>query len=172
MKGRSLEFPPILKRLNRISAIIAGILIFFIGVLSTMEGIVRGFFSSPTSWSVDISVYMLIWAIFLATASAFEDKNHVSVDFVREGMGRRWGSGVQRSLAIVSYIMALVYVVAFTWSSLSILYDAVKYGKLTRAIVQIPVSYLYIGMVVGSIAMLVTLVFIIVTLFSGKNDYL
>jgi C4-dicarboxylate transporter DctQ subunit len=167
-----LEFPSFLKRLNRASAIFAGILIFFIGILSTMEGIVRSFFSSPTSWSVDVSVYMLIWAIFLATASAFQDKNHVSVDFVREGMGRRWGSGVQRYLTIVGYLMALVYVVAFTWSSLSILYDAVKFEKLTRAIVQIPVSYLYIGMVIGSIAMLVTLVFIIISLISGKNDYL
>lgn len=167
-----MEFPAFLKRLNRISAIIAGILISFIGVLSTMEGIVRGFFSAPTSWSVDISVYMLIWAIFLATASAFQDKNHVSVDFVREGMGRRWGIRVQRSLTIVGYVMALVYVVAFTWSSISILSDAIKFGKLTRAIVQIPVSYLYIGMVIGSVAMMVTLVFIIVSLFSGKNDYL
>lgn len=91
-----MRFPLWLQTCNRVLGIVSGIIILMISGLTTMEGIARGIFDSPTTWSLDVCQYLLIWAIFLGSSYAFQDKSHVSVDFIREGAGTRFGSGVQR----------------------------------------------------------------------------
>lgn len=167
-----MKYPQFLERFNRILGNIAGGLIIVIALFSALEGILRGIFSSPTTWTLNISQYILIWAVFLGTAYAFQEKNHVVVDFVREAAGRRWGFGIQKILAILSYLIALVFVVVILWNSIELLVDALKLNILTLGTIQIPASYLYMAMLVGSLAMLITIVCIVLDLFSGSKKYL
>lgn len=167
-----MGMPLYLKRFNYITAIVSGLIILVIGIFTTMEGIVRGVFNHPTTWSLDICQYMLIWAVFLGSAYAFQEKSHVSVEFIREGVGRAAGPGMQRGLSILGYFFSILYVAVLTWSSIDMLQYGMKWNKLTRGTVQIPIVWLYAAILIGSLIMLITLLFIIISLLKGNEDYI
>ena len=167
-----MSFFSFITKANKVFAIISGILIGVIGLFATYEGIARSLFSSPTIWSSDLSRYIMIWAIFLGTASAFLDKTHISVDFIRETVGRKWGMGAQRVLAILGYLFTLVYIAVLGWCSQDLFFEALKEGKLTYGTIQIPVAYLYLAMVIGSLLMAATVIPIIAGLVRKKDQYL
>lgn len=167
-----MRYPKFLDWVNRTTAVIGGVMIVVIGLLATMEGILRGFFSNPTFWSLDISQFLLIWTIFLGTACAFQDKSHVSVDMVKEFVGQHWGSQARRVLIIIGYIFALVFILVLGWDSYALIVDALELEILTMGNVQIPIVYLYTAMLVGSVLMIITVICIILDLVSGSDRFL
>jgi len=167
-----MKYPKLLNHFNQVTGIISGALIILMGLLATLEGILRGLFSSPTSWTLDVSQYILIWTIFLGTASAFQEKTHVSVDLVKDFAGQRWGIRVQRVLVIIGYLFALVFILVLAWDSADLILTAIKLEKLTIGTVQIPIVYLYAAMMAGSVFMLVTVVCIILDTIGGGKKYL
>lgn len=167
-----MKFPQNLKTLNHAASTLAGGIILTIGFLTTIEGIARGLFNSPTGWSLDVCRYLLIWAIFLGSAFAFQEKGHVAVDFIREGLGQKIGSSYQRFFASVGYWFALLYVIVLTYSSVDMMIYAVQMDKLTRGTMQIPIVWLYLAMGIGSVGMVITLCFILLDLKSGSDEYI
>ncbi len=160
------------RRLNHIGAIISGIMIFVISLLCFIETIARNLFSQPTSWSLDISTYFLIWAFFLGSAAAFQEKTHVSVDFIRNILADHWGKTWGRGLSIIGYLFSLVYIGVLLVGTIYLIEDALRVNKLTLAVVQIPVVYLYAAMLVGSVLMAVIVVYIIFDLIHKNDQYL
>lgn len=167
-----MKYPKFLEKINVFTGVVSGGLIICLGLLATMEGVLRGFFSRPTSWSLDLSQYILIWMIFLGTAYAFQEKGHVSVDLVKEWVGERFGTTALRVMNIIGYLMALTFIIVIGWCSIASFTAAIKYGKLTLGNFQIPIVYLYAAMVTGSVFMLITVVCIILDLISGGKKYL
>ena len=167
-----MKYPKFLEKINGFTGVVSGGLIICLGLLATMEGVLRGFFSQPTSWSLDLSQYILIWMIFLGTAYTFQEKGHVSVDLVKEWVGKRWGEKSLRVMTIIGYLMALTFIVVIGWCSIASFTTAIKYGKLTLGNFQIPLAYLYAAMVTGSVFMLVTVLSIILDLLGGGKKYL
>ena len=127
---------------------------------------------SPTTWSLNVSQYLLIWAILLAAASAFQHKSHVSVDFIRVALARRFGLVVGRVLAILGYLASLVYIVVLGWKTLYLMQLALKTGKLTQGTIEIPAVYLFAAMLVGAVLMAVSVIFIILDLLGGSTEYI
>jgi len=161
-----------IRKINHVASVVSGFLIFVAGLFSTYEAIARGLFSHPTIWSLDLSRYVILWAIFLAAASAFLDKTHISVDFVRELLGKKWGVGLQRTLSVLGYFFTLTYILVLAWCSQDLFLEAVKEGKLSYGTIQIPVAYLYLAMVIGSILMILTVIPIIAGLLRKEDEYL
>lgn len=159
-------------QVDNVFAVIAGVITLIVGLFSCYEAIARGVFDSPTMWTMDISRYMIIWAIFLGSASAFLTKTHIAVDFIREAAGQRFGRGLRRVLCVAGYLMALIYVSVLGWKSVTQAMEAVAGGKLTYGMLMIPSVYLYLAMIVGSVLMFVTLIYIIGDLLKKGDDYL
>jgi TRAP-type transport system small permease protein len=167
-----MKYPKALHRFNEFTASMAGALIVVMGLLATFEGIMRGLFSSPTSWTLDVSQYILIWSIFLGTAAAFQEKTHVSVDLVKDYAGQRWGIGIRRVLVVIGYLFALTFILVLTWDSVELAVTAIRLEKLTIGTIQIPIVYLYAAMVAGCIFMLATVACIILDLIGGGKKFL
>lgn len=167
-----MKYPKSLTRFNHAVAFLAGVLIVVMGLLSTMEGVLRWMFASPTSWSLDVSQYLLIWTIFLGTACAFQEKTHVSVDLVKDFVGHRWGGRPQRVMVVIGYLMAMVFILVLAYDSVDLVVKAIKLEKLTIGTIQIPIVYLYAAMVAGSVFMLVTVACIILDVIGGGKKYL
>jgi len=158
-------------KINRAFAIVSGILVSIIALLSALESILR-WFGSPTTWILDVSVYMLIWATFLGSSYTFQEGGHIAVDFVRESLGKRLGQGIHRLLSVAAYLCTLIFLVILGWCSFGFFKMAVITGKLTFAYIQIPIAWLYLAMIIGSAAMILTIIFIIGDLISGSKKYL
>ncbi|MBQ9980382.1 MAG: TRAP transporter small permease [Oscillospiraceae bacterium] len=167
-----MKYPAFMRKINRALANVSGILLIVISVLSVFEAIMRGVFNHPTKWSLDLTCYLLLWAIFLGTAYAYQEKGHVAVDLVRDAVEKRWGKKPRRVLSVIGYLMVLATVLALFYAGYKLMGSAMAYGKLTQAMFQIPIAYLYAGIIVGSLVTVVTSVFIIIDLCSGGDTYL
>jgi C4-dicarboxylate transporter DctQ subunit len=167
-----MRYPLFLRRINSILANIAGVLLVIISLLSVFEAIMRSVFSNPTPWSLDISCYLLLWAIFLGTSYAYQEKGHVAVDLLCDAVQKRFGKTPRRVMSILGYIFVLATILAVFYASLTLFLSALSYNKLTTASFQIPIAYLYIAIILGSVMTVVTAVFIILDLLNGDDNYL
>ena len=83
-----MKYPAFFRKLNGGLAFFCGCLIFLTGIFSVIEAIMRGLFSSPTIWTLNVSCYLLIWAIFLGSPYAFQTHGHVAVDLLRDAIDK------------------------------------------------------------------------------------
>jgi TRAP-type C4-dicarboxylate transport system permease small subunit len=171
-KEENMKSFSFIRKVNHIAAVVSGVLIFIISFLCTWEMFVRNVLSRPTSWTLDISSYILIWVFFLATAAAIQEKTHVSVDFIRNMVGDKFGKTWSRILAIAGYVFSLVYILVLLGTTILFIKDALHLDKLTLGIVQIPIVYLYLAMLIGCILMIVVVIFIILDLLRQRDEYL
>ena len=165
-----MKYPKFMRVINKTLAIIAGAMILAMGILAVIEVIARNFFT-PTYCSVDLESYLLIWAVFLGSAYAYQEKGHVGVDLMRDIIEKRFGKAPRRVMAIIGYVISLVVVIALLRAGLILAKTAIDFKQLTLAFIQIPAIYLYAAIVVGSVAMAVTVVFVILDLFAKEEYY-
>lgn len=171
-KGKNVKSFSFIRKVNHAAAVISGVLIFIISFLCTWEMFARNVLFRPTSWTLDISTYILVWVFFLGTAEAIQEKTHVSVDFVRNVIRNKFGKLWSRIIAIAGYVFSLVYILVLLGTTIRFIQDALRLDKLTLGIVQIPIVYLYLAMLLGCILMTVVVVFIISDLFSKNDEFL
>lgn len=167
-----MKYPAFMRQINGILAYISGILLVIISVLAVFEAISRSVFSHPTSWSLDFSCYLLLWAIFLGTAYAYQEKGHVAVDLLRDAVQKHFGKTPRRAMSAVGYLLVLAIIFSLLYAGFALFKSAMVYNKMTTATFQIPIAYLYIGIVIGSAVTVVTAVFIILDVLSGSDKYL
>jgi TRAP-type C4-dicarboxylate transport system permease small subunit len=165
MERCRMGFPKIINKFNVLMSRISGAIIMLIGVFGVYEVIARQVFNSPTKWSADFSQYLLIWAIFLASGYAFQEKGHVRVDLFTGKMPLK----VRRVAAFVAYACAMVFVIVLTKASWDMFVNAAKMNAKTYAIITIPKTVLLLAMIVGCVDMIVTLISIFLDL-AGKNE--
>ena len=164
-----MKYPRLLERFNNSLAILSGAVFFIVAVIQGINSILRYVFNSPIIWAADFSRYVLIWALFLSSTYAFQVRAHVSVDCLHE---RIKNINLKRTLTVIGYFVTIVYIVVIIQRTTIMAKTAVHLGKLTQAIIQIPAVYLYAGILVGSIFMLITVIFIILSLIKGEEKYI
>jgi len=169
-----MRYPKILTQINKFCSYISGIIVFGASALAVMESILRKVFSSPTSWSLNLTMGIFIWAAFLGSSYAFQALGHVSVDMFRDIMDKHTKGKKRVPRRIVSIIGYLIsaFVIAFLLRGGWQLCQRVGFRDLAPYNFKFPLIISYSAIVVGSGLMLVTLVFIILDLASGSDKYL
>lgn len=75
-------------------------------------------------------------------------------------------------MAAAGYLFSLAYVAVLAYDSVDMFLFGLKWGKLTRGTIQIPIVWLYAAIFIGSVAMAVTIVFILASLAGKENTYI
>jgi TRAP-type C4-dicarboxylate transport system permease small subunit len=164
-----------MERVNKLSAYICGIIVFIASALAVMESILRKFFSSPTSWTLNLSTGIFIWAAFLGSSWAFQELGHVSVDLIRDVIDKHTASDKRwprRIVSIIGYIVSFTVIYAFLYGGWRLCVRSIQLNQLAPYNFKFPLIISYSAMVVGSILMMVTLVFIIMDLLAGGDKYM
>ncbi len=170
-----MKYPKFMERINRVAALISGIIVFAASVLAVMESILRQVFSRPTVWSLNITCSVFIWAAFLGSAYAFQEHGHVAVDLLREAVDKRTKNPTRRPrriMAVFGYLCSLVIISGFLYGGWVISQAAIERNQMAPFIFKFPLIYSYSAIVVGSVLMLVTLIFMILDLFAGSEKFL
>lgn len=163
-----MKYPKKLQKGNRFLAVLSGMLIFGISILAVIEVIARNLLQNPTIWTADISYYLLIWAIFLGAGFAFQEHGHVRVDLLLNFLPR----AVRKVVSAISYAIAIFFCGVMTVYSWKYLVQCYTMGRKTYAMLPIEQWKLVIAIVLGCIFMIVTLVFMIMDIFSDGDKYL
>ncbi|MDR1246671.1 MAG: TRAP transporter small permease subunit [Clostridiales Family XIII bacterium] len=167
-----MKYPPLLEKLNLYLSRVSGLLLFLIAAFAVFEAIARSFFASPTIWTADISSYMLLCALFLGLSYTYQENGHVAVDIMKNAFVRLFGERGYMIINLFNYIISFVVTVVLIRGVLHVMESAARFGQLTNANIQIPVVFLYVIMLVGSVLMALTVIFIVIDIISGGKKYL
>ena len=170
-----MRYPNFMVRINKVCAYASGMVVFGASALAVMESILRKVFQSPTSWSLNLTSGVFIWAAFLGSSWAFQELGHVTIDLVRDLIDRHSTSKKRmprRVLAIIGYIICFVVIAVFLYGGWQYSMRAINLNEMAQYNFPFPKIISYSAIVVGSVMMLVTVFFIILDLFSGGDKYL
>ena len=170
-----MKYPKVMTLINKIGAYICGGLVVGASLLAVMESILRKVFRSPTSWSLNLTMGIFIYAAFFGSAWAFQELGHVSVDMVRDLVDKRTKSPdrkPRRVISIIGYVPSLAVCAAFFYGGWNRLTDAISIHANAPYSFVFPKAISYTAIVIGAVMMFFTVLFIILDLFAGGDKYL
>ena len=170
-----MHYPKILRKINQLLGRTGGILCFVVAIMFLVEALLRYVFKSPTSWLQDYACYIHCLALFMGCAFTFQVHGHVGVDMVRRACDKRakspkrWGA---RILTIIGHCQTLVFLGIATYAVYNQMIKAHGFHSMTEATYPIPEWILYLIMFAGCILMIITVVCIILSLFTDDDEYI
>ncbi len=170
-----MKYPAILTRINRVFAYISGGIVLWASCLAVMESLARKIFLSPTSWSLNLTSAIFIWAAFLGSAWAFQELGHVSIDLVRDLVERKSKSKLRmprRVMSLIGYGISLLVVVILLYAGWLLCVSDIELNRFAQYTFPWPLVLSHAAIVVGSGLMAVTVVFIILDLIKGEDKYI
>jgi len=134
--------------------LLGGILILLNGLFVTYEVTMRYLFNSPTTWVMEISIYVTMASTFLSLAYALREKAHVKVDFITNYLSGR----TLIILEIFTSFLAVLYCLILGWEGLKMAATALRNWEVSPSVLRVPVFIPQVFIPFGSI--LLTLEFI------------
>ncbi len=132
---------------NNVMAALSAVAIAAAGVVLTWEIAGRYFFSIPSDWQDELSVFLLVGATFGAAAWIQARRGHVAIDVLSHLLPPR-ADHVRRVLADA---LSFLFVVFFAWKSIALLQEALADGQTTPSAwgppLWIPYGCMSVGMV-------------------------
>ncbi|MCC8028495.1 MAG: TRAP transporter small permease subunit [Lachnospiraceae bacterium] len=168
-----MKYPVVIKKINTVIAFVCGVMVFAIALLTVFEAVMRSVFQNSTSWSLNLCTYLLIWFAFMGSAYSFQAHGHVGVDLLKDWIdGRTKTRMPRRVMAIIGYVLSIIYIFAILYGGVRLCQKAVTYHQTTATVHSIPLILLTSAVVVGCAWMIVTLICIIIDLIGLNDDHL
>jgi TRAP-type C4-dicarboxylate transport system permease small subunit len=142
----------LIKRINYWCASLAGLILLFINFSIFVDVILRYFFRRPSIWITEVSTYLFLYIIFLATSYALEQGMHIKVTFFRFHLSVR----ATRILDLACSVFAMIFCFVLLWQTSAMTWSAFKEKWTSPTILNAPYAYIYVVMVFGSFLLLVT----------------
>lgn len=163
-----------MEKINMVGAILCGVIVFVFALLAVMESILRKF-GHPTVWTLNLTQSIFIWAAFLGSAWAFQEHGHVSVDLLRDVVDKRTKRKdrlPRRLMAVLGYICAFIVVLVILYGGWLQTVNSITLNQMEPYVFKFPHVVSTLPVVIGSVQMLLTLVFIVLDLIAGGEKYL
>jgi C4-dicarboxylate transporter, DctQ subunit len=158
--------------LARADAILSWLEVAFIGAALAAAGILlfvnvvgRYVFLAPISWAEEVSLYLIVWMVFIGASVAIRTRGHVAMDLLPLMLSRRNRS----RLAIFIGIAILIFLAVFFYYSGEHTLRVRASGQLTP-VMQAPMWLTYLAMPVGSALMFVRTCQLLWSAFKGRYE--
>lgn len=135
-----------------VAAIFAGMVL--IGAWQVFS---RFVLNSTPSWSEEIQIFGHIWLVFLAIPIAYRRGAHITVEAVRRVLAP-W---MNKTLDLINELLWIGFAVATAYYSYRV---SLVTGNSVSPGLEIPMSYPYYGMILGSVYLL----FVVVRRITGE----
>ncbi len=93
--------------------ILGAVFLVLTACIVTFEVVSRSFFNSPTTWSFDISIYLILAAMFLTASYTARQEGHINVDFLTS----RLSGSTRAILEAITLTWTVVFCLVLLWSS-------------------------------------------------------
>lgn len=135
----------IIDKVTELAAILAAWMLFAIGGMVTYEVVMRKVFNSPTIWVDEIARFLLVWAIYLASAHILKARQLITVELFTSALS-------PGKLRILEYIMLLVIgcfsFIAFYFGT-EVVLESIEMGRKTSTMLGVPKYYTESAVPVG-----------------------
>jgi TRAP-type C4-dicarboxylate transport system permease small subunit len=134
----------------------------------TMEVIARRVLGKPTSWSFDVSTYLMVLIIFLPVGYVTQIRRHISVTFLYDRVPPKTRS----IFDVIAPVLALGWAGILTWQTGKLAYNSLRFGWTSGTQLDIPIGYLQLIVPLGAFFLCLEwtliLIYSITTLLSGR----
>jgi len=137
------------------SALVAGLLILITAFLVGYEVIVRYVFNSPTLWTFDVTIFLIMYSAFLGSAFTLREGKHVRLEFFTNWL-QRYGLP-SRILSILSNVIIIVFWLLATYTAFRDTITAYKFSQVTQSYLRFPLMIPLIALVLGGVLVLIQL---------------
>lgn len=131
---------------NNVMAVLSAIAIAVAGVVLTWEIAGRYFFSIPSDWQDELSVFLLVGATFGSAAWIQARRGHVAIDVLSHILPPR----ADRVRRVLADALSFLFVTFFAWKSIALLEEALVDGQTTPSAwgppLWIPYGCMSVGM--------------------------
>lgn len=138
--------------LSKVERFAIGLLALFALGQSVFESVNRYFMPQyTTDWGLDLVIFALMWAVFVAGSGLVRDARHIRADLLI----RTFPPNVQRACEIFNASIGVIFCALFTYFGSQTVTFAYDFNEVTEASLQFPVWIYYLGLPVGMFLMTV-----------------
>jgi TRAP-type C4-dicarboxylate transport system permease small subunit len=136
----------IIASLSRLAEFVGGVLGFLPLLLVCYEVVGRYF--APrllTDWGAEVTVYLVIWGVFLSFGELARKNEHVSADFLVANLKGAW----QARLEVFLWIIGFIYSAVLVFAGWKVVGFALMLGETGDTSLHFPKAYYYLALPVG-----------------------
>lgn len=137
----------VIDKLTDLADSAAAVAMLMAGLFTGYEVIVRHFFKSPTVWTYDVSIMIMLWFSFLVAAQALRHDHHIKVDILINLMKEN----IRAPLDVLSSFVVTIYAAVLMFFMTQTCWHSYVTGEQTITLLQTPVWIIQLGMVLGSV---------------------
>ncbi|MGD0024820.1 MAG: TRAP transporter small permease [Xanthobacteraceae bacterium] len=148
----------VLDRINNLIVILSSVAVVVAACVLTYSVITRYFLHLSTDWQDELSVFLIVGAVFMSSAAIQARRGHVAIEAIVVMLS----PGVNRTRQILVDIASLWFCAYFAWKSWTLLAEAwvenYHSGSTWAPPLWIPYSLMTVGMMLLSIQLLLQVV--------------
>lgn len=120
----------------------------FASLLLFVNVVLRYWFLAPISWAEEVTLYLLVWIVFVGSSVAIRTRGHIAIDLLPLVLS----PAARRLLAVGIALTTLVFLAVFIFYSGQHTLRVRNSGQVTP-LMQAPMWFAYLAMPVGSALM-------------------
>ena len=97
----------------------------FMVVTICYDAIMRYAFAAPTSWSLEVNTFLIVYVAVMVAADVQRTDSHIRITFFADKLGARAQRATRAAIGIVGAVFAGI----MTWRGVLIAYQAWDYGE-------------------------------------------
>ncbi|WP_404454813.1 TRAP transporter small permease [Oceanobacillus kapialis] len=134
-------------KLNQVVKYIVSAMFIVLAVLVVLQVVTRFIIDYPLSWSEEISRYLMIYIVFLGSALAMRNKEHIAIDFLMEVVSAKKKKVLNTVILWISLIFAAILLYFGAALTLTVV------GQATPTL-QFSMSWAYAAIPLGALLLL------------------
>src|SRR5699024_9931287 len=142
------------KSLDRTIDLISSTLLIATSVLVFTQAILRYFFSYSIYWSEEISLFMIVWFIFVGCSVTAKEGSHISMDILENILPDK-GKNV---INIIINIISIGFCTIIIYAGIGMVKNAINLNSIATSI-DMPLWIAYASVPVGMTLMLIQYIF-------------
>jgi C4-dicarboxylate transporter DctQ subunit len=135
----------ILGKWNRVEAFLFGLLNVSALAVAFYGVIMRYVFRAPPFWTEELCLYMIIWAVFLASSTLAEERGHVAATLLVENFPVQ----IRRIIAIFSAIVCMGFSGVISWYGFYIVWSTYAIDQKSPTALRFPLWIAYLAVAAG-----------------------
>jgi C4-dicarboxylate transporter, DctQ subunit len=137
------------RALNWAETTFVGAALAFASLLLFVNVVLRYWFLSPISWAEELTLYIMVWIVFVGSSVAIRTRGHIAIDLLPLALSPQG----RRRLAILIALATLAFLVVFFYYSGQHTLRVRSISQVTP-VMQAPMWLAYLAMPAGSALMI------------------
>jgi TRAP-type C4-dicarboxylate transport system permease small subunit len=148
----------VLDAINRIIVMLSSTALVLAGFVLTYSVVVRYFLKYSTDWQDEMSVFLIVGAVFMSAAAIQAQRGHIGIEAIVGLLSDR----VNRTRVVLVDAASLAFCAYFAWKSVTLLHEALVDDYHSSSTwgppLWVPYSLMTVGMILLSVQLLLQVI--------------